>query len=177
VDRSTSNASDSGDCRDASAPCLTIGYAVDQAGVVTTIAIAPGTYCEHLVVDQSMTLTVADSENPPVLDGGADGRCNGETPGTPDGADLVGNNVVGDTDGANGDQVVASPLLDDLQNNGGTVPTMAPLDGSLAIDAGDASTCLLSVLADGATGDNDTDARGDGRSADARATCDAGRLR
>ncbi len=62
---------------------------------------------------------------------------------TSGGNNLIGNagDSTGLTDGENGDLVGTTdapidPLLGDLQNNGGTTPTVALLEGSPAIDAG-----------------------------------------
>jgi hypothetical protein len=106
--------------------------------------------------------------------------------GTPNGTTTVGHNLLGNdddctglTNGTNGDQVGTSshpidPKLGPLQNNGGPTPTMALLTGSPAIGQGDAATCELGTLANGAPGPNNLDQRGSPRHADTRKACDIG---
>jgi hypothetical protein len=95
---------------------------------------------------------------------------------SPDGSTTVGNNLVGESCELSGstDQVADNAGTDDLADNGGTVATMALDPNSPAIGAGDAATCLLESLPDGAPGPSNTDARGITRSADSRGVCDIG---
>lgn len=91
-----------------------------------------------------------------------------------------GHNVLGDqgsdcagmTDGTNGDQVGTdsaplTPELGPLADNGGPTPTMAPLDGSPAIGAGDPADCQATPV-------GDADQRGHARNARGRLACDVG---
>lgn len=62
-----------------------------------------------------------------------------------------GHNVVHDTAGctiAGGTLAVADPVLDVLADNGGPVFTMALLDGSPALNTGDATVCANATLVD-----------------------------
>jgi hypothetical protein len=55
-------------------PCLTIGHAITQSGLVTAdqIHIAAGTFFEHLVIDRSVDL-IGAGENLTIIDGSASG--------------------------------------------------------------------------------------------------------
>ena len=70
-----------------------------------------------------------------------------------------------DTDGSCGSTITADPMLDMLANNGGQTATLALLDGSPAIDAGDNATCAAASV-------NGVDQRGAIRPAGA--ACDLG---
>lgn len=61
VDGSTGN--DLGnDCANATNPCATITYALDQAGAGDTIAIAAGTYTEALIIERDVTLVGSETD-------------------------------------------------------------------------------------------------------------------
>ncbi|MGH2582693.1 MAG: sortase [Anaerolineales bacterium] len=77
----------------------------------------------------------------------------------------TGADACGLTDGTNGDIIGFDPNLDSLANNGGPTQTMALLSGSLAIDAGDGTTCAASPV-------NGVDQRGVARPQGA--ACDIG---
>ena len=48
--------SDTTDCTNPTSPCVTIGYALDQAEDFDTILVAQGTYTENLVITKTVTL-------------------------------------------------------------------------------------------------------------------------
>ena len=81
VDGSAGN--DSGDCTTPAAPCQTIGYAVEQAGVDDEIHVAGGAYVENVKLLNGIPLTIRggymndagvwspDGDTPTIVDGNA----------------------------------------------------------------------------------------------------------
>ena len=57
---------DVGTCTN-SAPCATIGYALDQAASGATIKVAAGTYPEQLVINKSVSI-VGRGSNPTIIE-------------------------------------------------------------------------------------------------------------
>ncbi len=54
--------SDTGTCRLATHPCLTIGYAITQSKPNSTISLAPGTYPEQVSISKSLTIVGVASQ-------------------------------------------------------------------------------------------------------------------
>ncbi len=84
------------------------------------------------------------------------------------GGGATSNYIIGDANGYPCATLGSDPLLGALQDNGGSVPTMALLPGSPAVDAGSNGICT------NATQTNDLDARGLTRSVVGGAICDIG---
>jgi uncharacterized repeat protein (TIGR01451 family) len=65
--------SDTGDCSNAGAPCLTIQYAIDQAVGGDTVSVGAGSYAEAPFIDKSLTLLSESGAAATTIDaGGAD---------------------------------------------------------------------------------------------------------
>ena len=54
--------SDTGTCRLATHPCLTIGYTITQSNPNSTISLAPGTYPEQVSISKSLTIVGVASQ-------------------------------------------------------------------------------------------------------------------
>src|SRR5215471_9861060 len=63
----------SNDCSNSLTPCGSIQHAVDQSASGDTINVAAGTYTEHVIVSQNVTIQ-GDAFSPSIVNGGGTGR-------------------------------------------------------------------------------------------------------